>query len=198
MTDFVPSDPHGQLARALHATEGLVAGVQPGQWTAATGCPGWSVRDLLNHLVGGNGGLASALHEQAPHDDGDHLGDDPMTSYRRSGEALLAAFAEPDVFDKMVTVPAGTVPSAVALHLRLTELLVHGWDLATATGQPTAGLPEDLAEQELAFSRVQLKKMPPDRRPFAPPQPVQEDAPAIDRLAALLGRSRDGDAPGPR
>jgi len=90
--------------------------------------------------------------------------------------------------EKIVTVPAGTVPGAVALHLRLTEHLVHGWDLARATGQATTGLPADLAEQELAFARVQLGKIPPDRRPFAPPQPVVDDAPAIDRLAALLGR----------
>ena len=84
-----------------------------------------------------------------------------------------------------------TVPAAVALHLRLTELLVHGWDLAIATGQPTVGLPEDVAEQELAFSRHQLTQLPPGRMPFAPPQPVDQDAPAIDRLAALLGRGQD-------
>jgi hypothetical protein len=66
---------------------------------------------------------------------------------------------------------------------------VHSWDLARATGQPTTGLPEDLAEQELSFSRVQLEKLPPGRSPFAPPQPVQQGAPAIDRLAGLLGRS---------
>ena len=89
----------------------------------------------------------------------------------------------------MVTVPAGTVPGAVALHLRLTELLVHGWDLARATCQPTTGLPVDLAEQELAFSQVQLGRIPPDRSPFAPPEPVADDAPAVDRLAALLGRN---------
>jgi uncharacterized protein (TIGR03086 family) len=83
----------------------------------------------------------------------------------------------------------------VALHLRLTELLVHGWDLAHATGQPTTGLPDDLAEQELAFSRVQLERIPPDRSPFAPPQPIDDAAPAIDRLAALLGRSPAEAAP---
>jgi uncharacterized protein (TIGR03086 family) len=194
MTSLDPSAPHRQLAQALHATDELVAGVQGDQWTAATGCPGWSVRDLLNHLVGGNEAVAAVLREEVPPDVDDHLGEDPMMAYRRSGEALLAAFAEPGVFDKVVTVPAGTVPVAVALHLRLTELLVHSWDLARATGQPTTGLPEDLAEQELSFSRVQLEKLPPGRSPFAPPQPVQQGAPAVDRLAGLLGRSRDGGA----
>jgi uncharacterized protein (TIGR03086 family) len=96
----------------------------------------------------------------------------------------------------VVSVRFGTVPGAVALHLRITELLVHGWDLAWATGQAVA-FPEDAAEQELAFSRQALKDIPPGRRPFAPPEPVAGDAPAIDRLAACLGRQVTGPAAGP-
>ncbi len=88
----------------------------------------------------------------------------------------------------MVTVPIGAVPGVVALHLRITESLVHGWDLAHSTGQPTDVLPDDLAEHELQFSRRQLPDLPPGRHPFAPSQPVPDDAPALDRLAALLGR----------
>lgn len=93
----------------------------------------------------------------------------------------------------MVTVPFGTVPGAVALHLRMTEILVHGWDLAQAIGHPTDGFPADLAEDELTFSRGALGDIPPDRSPFAPPRPVDDRAPAIDRLAALLGRRIVGD-----
>ena len=83
--------------------------------------------------------------------------------------------------------PAGTFSVPVALHLRLTELLVHGWDLAARPGSRRRACRHDLAEQELAFSRVQLERLPPDRSPFAPPQPIDDAAPAIDRLAALLG-----------
>jgi uncharacterized protein (TIGR03086 family) len=189
MTSPPVGDHVEQLTRAVAATEGLVVAVRDDQWAGPTGCPGWSVRDLLNHLVGGHLMVAAVLAgEQPPDPTADHLGADPVDAYRRSGEAVRAAFARPGALEKIVTVPAGTVPGAVALHLRLTELLVHGWDLAQATGQATSGLPAKLAEQELAFARVQLGKIPPDRRPFAPPQPIDEDAPAIDRLAALLGR----------
>ena len=189
MTSPPTSDHVEQITRAVDATERLVAGVRDDQWDGPTGCPEWSVRDLLNHLVGGNLAAAAVLtDEQPPDPSGDHLGTDPADAYRRSGEAVRAAFARPGALEKIVTVPAGTVPGAVALHLRLTEHLVHGWDLAQATGQATSGLPAELAEQELAFARVQLGKIPPDRRPFAPPQPIDDAAPAIDRLAALLGR----------
>lgn len=189
MTDRTSGESDDQLARAESATGRLVDAVRDDQWASPTGCSGWSVRDLLNHLVGGNRIVAAALTGQAPPDQAaDHLGDEPVDAYVRSGEAMRAAFAQPGVMDQMVTVPAGNVPGVVALHLRLTEYLVHGWDLARATGQSTGGLPADLAEQELAFSRAQLGKLAPGSVPFAPPQPIDDDAPAVDRLAALLGR----------
>jgi uncharacterized protein (TIGR03086 family) len=184
MTSLVPGDPSDQLTRALEATGALVEGVRPDQWDAATALPGWSVRDLVEHLVAGTRTVSARLLDRPEVEPSEDL----AAAYRQGGQALLEAFAEPGVFERMVTVPAGTVPGAVALHLRLTELLVHGWDLARATGQPTTGLPDDVAEQELAFSRIQIGRIPPDRSPFAPSEPVADDAPAVDRLAALLGR----------
>ena len=52
--------------------------------------------------------------------------------------------------------------------------------------------PEDLAEQELAFTRDALGALPPGRSPFAPPTPAPDTAPALDRLAACLGRRLPG------
>lgn len=181
--------PLAQLATALDATGALVAAVRTDQWSAPTPCADWSVRELLNHLVGGNAAFAAILTGRTPPDRAaDHLGDDPAAAYRAAGEALRAAFDEPGVLERVVSVPIGPVPGRVALHLRITEILVHGWDVATATGQPTTGLPADLAEHELVFSRGKLGDLPPGRRPFAPSQAVTDHAPAIDRLAALLGR----------
>lgn len=104
---------------------------------------------------------------------------------------------QPGVLERVFTVPFGTVPGMVALHLRITEVLVHGWDLSRAIGE-LASFPDDLAEQELTFGRGKLADVPSDRSPFAPPQPLAEDAPAIDRLAALLGRSVAMEAPAGR
>lgn len=192
------TDPAGQLSLALGVTERLIATVGEEQWGSPTPCTDWRVRDLVNHMVTGNNLFASALSGQPPaappgtsRPDADLLG-----AYRDSAGALLDAFRRPGALAKAVTVPLGTVPGIVALHLRLTEVLVHGWDLARATGQP-ATFPEDLAEQELAFSRDKLADIPPDRHPFMPPQPVADDAPAIDRLAACLGRDVTQQAPAP-
>ena len=98
----------------------------------------------------------------------DHLGDDPVAAYREAVDALLAAFRQLGVLEQVFSVPVGPVPGIAALHLRIVEALVHGWDLASATGLP-AEFPDGLPERELTFTRGKLADLPPDRRPFAPP-----------------------------
>jgi uncharacterized protein (TIGR03086 family) len=182
------SGPVGQLSAALETTGQLIASVRTDQWSEPTPCSQWNVRDLVGHLVAGNALFARALGSSEPEPDREAgQDDDLLPAYRASAAALAGAFEQPGVLEKIVTVPFGTVPGFVALHLRITEVLVHGWDLARATGQP-ATFADDVAKQELAFSRKALGDVPPDRSPFAPPQPVADDAPAIDRLAACLGR----------
>lgn len=188
----MPNGPVDHLSVALGAAEQVIAGVRPTQWGSPTGCPEWSVRDLVDHLVAGNLRFA-ALLSGAPSaaDVPSDAGADRLEGYRQSVGALLDAFRRPGALEAVVTVPIGSVPGVVALHLRTVEALVHGWDLAMATGQP-ADFPEDLAEQELTFTRAKLGDLPPGRSPFAPPQPVPDDARAIERLAACLGRPVTG------
>lgn len=187
--------PVDALARALDLTGDLVAGVHPEQWTNGTPCTEWTARELVNHLAGGNrlfagllrGAPSPSLAEQQRMQGLDQLGEDPVTAYRDAADALRAAFDQPGVLERIVTLPIGPLPGFAALQLRITEALVHGWDLAQGTDQP-AHFPDELAEPALAFTRQALPGLPPGRRPFAPPQPADADAPAIDRLVALLGR----------
>ena len=55
---------------------------------------------------------------------------DMLDMHRESAAALLDAFRQPGVLERTVTIAFGNVPGVVALHLRVTESLVHGWDLA--------------------------------------------------------------------
>jgi len=183
------SSPVVRLSVALPVTGALVDGLGSGQWDLPTPCPDWTVRALVNHLVLGHRRFAAAVTGGTPPDPGeDYLGADPGTAYRASGEAMLAAFRADGALERAVTIPAGTLPGVVACELRVVEALVHGWDLARATGR-TLEFPDDMVEQSIAFSRVQLGRLPADRTPFGPSKPVDDDAPALDRLAALLGRS---------
>ncbi len=61
-----------------------------------------------------------------------------LAAYRQAAAGLREAFAAPGVLESVYTAPLGTAPGAVLAHVRIVELLTHGWDLAWATGQPTA------------------------------------------------------------
>jgi uncharacterized protein (TIGR03086 family) len=152
------------------------------------------VRQLVDHLVLGQQLFARVLRGEpfehvvaAVRSVDDRLGDDAAAAYEASAQELLAAFSAPGVLERTVRVPFGTVPGAVARHLRLVECLVHGWDLATALGVPFDP-PAPLVEQEIAFSEPLVGQVPPERQVFAPARSVAEGSPPIERLAALLGR----------
>jgi uncharacterized protein (TIGR03086 family) len=166
----------------------LVAGVTPEQWSAPTLCDGWDVRALVNHVTMGQLVFAAALQGQPrPDVTADYLGDDPEGSFRQSSEILLTAFDLDGVMSKTIKVPFGEIPGIGAMHLRMVEGLVHGWDLAKATRQPLS-FPEEIAGTALVFAQNAISQVPREGR-FADEQPVASDAPALEQLAALLGRS---------
>jgi uncharacterized protein (TIGR03086 family) len=124
----------------------------------------------------------------------DHLhGDRRGVSQRPEDHAVAAvldggAFRGPGVLEAAYEAPFGTAPGTALVHLRIVENLVHGWDLARATGQ-ARGFPDDVAGQALARSRQRLTSRPEGPgAPFAAEVPVPPDALAIDRLAGFLGR----------
>jgi uncharacterized protein (TIGR03086 family) len=112
-----------------------------------------------------------------------------LGAFRRTGRELREAFSSPGALEAVYTAPFGTGPGVVLVHVRIGELLAHGWDLAQATGQ-SADFPADLAEQSLAGLRRQLSSRPEGPgAPFGPEVAVPDDASAIDRLAGFLGRA---------
>lgn len=188
------------LRAALSGMGELVAGVRPEQWRAPSTCPDWDVRALVDHVVFGNRAFTGILSGSAgpPQEqiragrNGHRPGDDPVAAWRSSADGLLAAFDRPGVLERTFRSPLGELPGAGLAGLRLTETLVHGWDLARSTGQLP---PFDDALSGVALDFT-LRQLPPgaDRASFSfgPEQPVAADAPAIDRLAAHLGRRPDG------
>jgi uncharacterized protein (TIGR03086 family) len=177
-----------QLGRAFAAVGDLVTKVRPEQWSAPTPCTDWTVRQLVNHLIGMNRVFAALLADEPlpPRPAADHVEDDPDGAYRDSAATLRAAFDQPGVLERTYRGPLGAATGAERLQIRLYDLLAHGWDLAQATGQH-AELPDDVAEQSLAFVRTQLDEQARPGR-FGPAQIVADDAPAIERLVAFLGR----------
>jgi uncharacterized protein (TIGR03086 family) len=183
------SELQADLDRALEATGAVVAAIRADQWSVPTPCTELDTSEVLNHLVRGNLVFTAIIHgEPWPAPGTDHLGGDPLAAYLRAASALSEAFAEPGALESVYEAPFGTGPGTALIHVRIVEVLVHGWDLARATGQPTA-FPDEVAERALARSRRRLTARPqgPDA-PFAAEVQVPHDAPAADRLAGFLGR----------
>jgi uncharacterized protein (TIGR03086 family) len=186
------------LERALDQTAGLIAAIDASQAGLATPCAGWDVRALVGHLAGLDlrNFLVSARGEAADWTaPAEEIGDDWAAAFRDRAEPLRAAWRAADL-DRPVTGPGGEAPLRLRADQQITELAMHDWDLARATGQP-AELDPALAEHALRWSRGMLR--PEFRGPgkaFGVEVPVPNDAPAYERLAGWFGRDPGWTPPG--
>jgi uncharacterized protein (TIGR03086 family) len=181
------------MQRACATTERVVEGVRAEQYGLPTPCSEWDVRSLLNHVLGtlvlGEALLADRPPEVAMGPgtlpERDLVGDDPVKAYRTLAEALLAT-ASTGTLERDHDTPLGTMPGPVLGGFTTLDIVVHGWDLAAATGQD-AGIDPDLAGAVLDFARQGLIDGLRGSR-IGPEVPVPPDAPVVDRLVAYLGR----------
>ena len=179
-------------ARALDATGCVIDGVAADRWHATTPCADWDTRGLVNHLVAGNlwaaelvtGGTIDGVGNRL---DGDLLGDDPSAAYTASASAAAAVFRRPGALDEQCAVSYGPVPGSVYAGHRFLDVLVHGWDLAAATGQDYALDPE-LMEACQQIIEPQLDAFR-NAGALAPQVAVPADASTQTRFLAMLGRT---------
>ena len=119
-------------------------------WTGGTPCAEWDLRSLVNHVVVGNYWVAplvqgSTIAEVGDRYDGDLLGDDPLAAYDASAAEADAAARAEGAMAAPCAVSYGPVPGEVYLGDHFIDVLVHGWDIARASGQE-ATLDPELAE----------------------------------------------------
>lgn len=175
------------LRGAVVISQRIIEGVRPDQFGASTPCTEYDVRGLMGHMIGGASMLAAILAGQTPGEAPD-FGDDPAGASKQAIERLLFAFEAPGIMEQEFNFGMGPMPGARVAGIAIMESVVHGWDLARATGQEH-GIPDGLAEAVLENVRKLPEAMRGDQgAPFRPPVPIADDAPAADRLAAFLGR----------
>jgi len=178
--------------RALDATRAIVAGIGDDQWGAPTPCDDWDVRTLLGHVVAGNWwasrlAAGATIEEVGDEYDGDVLGPDPIRAYDDSAQAAARVFEAPGALEAPCAVSYGPVPGEVYAGHRLIDVVVHGWDLAVATGQETT-LDPALVDATLRVIEPQLDALRASGA-FGAEQVVPDDAAPQDRLLLLVGRT---------
>lgn len=187
MTMTTPLD----LAPAAREVSRLVREVRDDQLPGPTPCADTPVAALLDHLHGLAVGLRLAAEKRptgAPSASADALPEDWRRRIPRELDELATAWGDAAAWEG-TSEPGGVqLPAAWAGRVTLNEVLVHGWDLAVATGQPYAPDP-GAVEACIEYAHEFAAAAPEGRNSiYGPVEPVPEDAPAFDRLLGLTGR----------
>ena len=184
------------LEPATRRLADLVSRVADELLTAPTPCPEYSLGDLVEHV----GGLALAFTAAAtkttegaatrgPSGDASRLGADWRTRIPRDLAALAAAWRDPEAWTGMTQAGGVELPGEVAGVVALDEVVIHGWDVAWASGQ-AFHCEQPLLEVVHGFV-VQFSGPGQEEQReglFGPEVPVSNDAPLLDRVIGMTGR----------
>ena len=178
-------DPITQLEQLGPHLGGVVAGITPDQLDNPTPCADFTVRGVLEHMLAGATAFAAAYRGEEP---GEPDLSDPLGDFHEVLGDLVSAISAPGALDQTVQAPFGPLAGATFARFVVLDGLVHGWDLAGATGQ-TYEPPDDLVAAAHAFAREALDPLR-DGDTFKAAVEPPGNATPIDRLAAYTGRTR--------
>ncbi|MEJ2869478.1 maleylpyruvate isomerase N-terminal domain-containing protein [Actinomycetospora sp. OC33-EN08] len=164
-------NPTPDLTPACRTTGALIAALDDAELGLPTPCDEYDVAGLLAHLDLVAGGGAG--------------NEDQRAELPAALERLAVAWGDPAAWEGSTT--AGVeLPNATWGRIALTEVVVHGWDLARATGRTIAFDDRTLRvtlEHVLDFvPRAPLPQL------WGTPMVLPDGAPLLDRIAAATGR----------
>lgn len=172
----------------------VVRRVDRSQWSHATPCTDWDVRQLVGHLIATMHGHVDLLHGSPASALSGLLeqqaragGDDVMTATADAVTAVRAAFSEPGALERTVHHLIGDIPGSRLLQMRITENVVHGWDLATALGLP-ATIDDALAEHVYEYLAPRAEALASTGFYASPKRTPAANADVQERLLAVVGR----------
>lgn len=180
------------LHPAVRRTIEVVTSVTDDQLDRPTPCPGSSVGDVIDHL--GTFALvfaAAARKETAartsapPPPSGANLEAGWRDRISRDLLGLAEMWRDPQAWDGSTYAGGFEMPADVVGLVALDELVVHGWDVAVASGQRYAPSARDIDAATGFVTSFEARR---DGGLFGPIVPVADDAPPLDRLLGLTGR----------
>lgn len=190
------------LEPAARRMADLVVRIPDEMLDAPTPCEDFTLGHLLEHVDNAARTFRSAARKSgsdalagAP-GDGSQLGDDWRTRIPRDLAALVVAWRDPDAWEGMTQAAGVDLPGERAGRIALDELVLHGWDVAKATGQPYE--PEQSSLEAVHEFIVELNQ-PANKEMrdnlFGPVVSVPDDASLLDRTLALTGRDPNWSLP---
>jgi len=181
--------PHPDLEPAARRMAALVQAVPDEFLDQPTPCERYTVGDLLDHVAGTAIAFAAAAVkdplEGNPSGDAANLDADWRTRIPSDIVAMAQAWHGPGAWTGMTRAGGVDLPAEVAGVVALDELVIHGWDLAKATGQPAR---YEGPELQAVHGMVQHFRSSGIEGLFGPAVPVSDDAPLLARILGLAGR----------
>ncbi|MEV6283209.1 TIGR03086 family metal-binding protein [Kribbella sp. NPDC051770] len=178
--------------RRAQAFEEKVARVGAGDWGNQSPCVKWTARDVVDHVIAMHGYMLGPVGRSFGNDD------DPLTTFRAARKAVEEVLDNPELAAQEVDTPAGRMTAEAQIDQVVSDdLVLHGWDLARATGQDETIDPADVERLWRSTTAIPAEMMTlyrtpgafgPDVEVFGPEIPVPADAPLQDRLLGFIGR----------
>lgn len=182
--------PTDQLDAILPEVSNLVDRIDPMQLDDPTPCGRFRVGEVLDHMITLGHGIAHLFRGEEPPDSAPTrtYGVVPKAEFRAVMDDLLAAVRSDGALDRTITTPLGEMDGESFARFVAFDGLVHGWDLAAATGS-TYGVEPDVVAAVDAFARAAITTDLRDGDRFAEPTTPPADASPLERVAAFSGRS---------
>jgi uncharacterized protein (TIGR03086 family) len=179
------AEEHRRIAGEFTRT---VEGAAPAAWDNPAPPDGWVARDVVRHLVEwfpaflqGAAGITLVS--------GPSVDDDPVGAWRTQTGAVQALLDDPAVADRVYELPhIGTMPLEQAIDMIYTsDVFLHRWDLARATGQDETLDADKCAE--MLEGMLPMDDVLRQSGHYGPRVDVPDDADVQTRLLAFIGRT---------
>lgn len=183
-------EPTEQLSYILPALSALVDCIEPSQLNNSTPCAEFTVHDVLDHIIVLGESFAHWFRgEEAPEANAPPVyGWVPAAELRKAMDDLLDAVKSPGAMERTISAPVGEMPGSTFAQFVAFDGLIHGWDLASATGLNYDPPPAVIASVD-EFARGALTSEMRDGDTFKEATTAPDDASQMERLVAFSGRS---------
>ncbi len=178
------------LEKAFNDTSQIIATVRYAQMFNPTPCSEYDVKMLIKNTVRWTRFLGmAAAREPVSENYQSSEQDNSAAPFYDAGRAAIKACGREGALDGEITMPlTGKMPASTAYVINLLEFVVHGWDIAKATGQKTA-IPEETATAALKSAKIIIQSGAREREKpaFGPEVSIPEGSSIGDHLIAFLG-----------
>ncbi len=177
------ADRYRRLAAALTTR---IDAVPSDKWDTASTCAGWTLRDVVRHILDTQRGALTPVGLTIP--DCPAVDDDPVAAWVHTRDAMQDILDDPARANLEYDGHFGRTDLASSIRsFYCLDLIVHAWDIAHPTG-----LDDSIADEDLDFVEAFIAEMGDNIRMdgvCGPEVQVPADADRQTKVLAQLGRT---------